>query len=324
MTSDRALQVATAAWLHHVDGLRQHEIAERLGVSRATVSRLLKEARETGVVEVRVNVSLPRVTELESALRAAFPELRNALVEEAPDRESSQERAARAAARLLGDIVTAGPVTIAVGWGRTLSAMRSYLRPRTSRRAVVVDAVGHVPGEAGIATSDISQALASVWGARSSHIPAPICVDRGIADSLLRNPAVADGLRRAGEADVVVASVGTTRSDSTLGRSTLFAPDRWAALKEAGAIGDVLCNFFDSEGRPVEVEDERVWIGLSREDLQQSRRVIAVVGGVERAGAATAAIRAGLVDDLIVDSITAAAMLESLPQDGRTASLKAS
>ena len=42
------------AYLYYERGLRQKEIADLLGFSRSKVSRLLAEARNCGVVEVRV------------------------------------------------------------------------------------------------------------------------------------------------------------------------------------------------------------------------------------------------------------------------------
>src|SRR5687768_14576908 len=44
----------TAATLYYVQDATQAEIADRLGTSRATVSRLLSEARRQGIVRIEV------------------------------------------------------------------------------------------------------------------------------------------------------------------------------------------------------------------------------------------------------------------------------
>src|SRR3546814_12910397 len=46
--------VIWAAWLYYEDSLNQSDVAERLGVSRATVVNYLQEARQRGVVRIAI------------------------------------------------------------------------------------------------------------------------------------------------------------------------------------------------------------------------------------------------------------------------------
>ena len=43
-----------ACWLYYEDGMTQGEIAEAMGVSRATVNSYLAEAREKGIVNISI------------------------------------------------------------------------------------------------------------------------------------------------------------------------------------------------------------------------------------------------------------------------------
>lgn len=52
--STREQLLAGVAWLYYEQGLTQAEIGARLGLSRITVNRLLKEARQSGIVEIRI------------------------------------------------------------------------------------------------------------------------------------------------------------------------------------------------------------------------------------------------------------------------------
>src|SRR2546428_11244379 len=56
--------------LYYRQGRSQKDIAAALGVSAATVSRLLKRAMDEGLV--RVELDLPRTPELETALAERF------------------------------------------------------------------------------------------------------------------------------------------------------------------------------------------------------------------------------------------------------------
>src|SRR6266542_2287258 len=65
------------AQLYHLQGLNQDQIGRQLGVSRSKVSRMLKEARERGLVEIsihypaRFSLDLERQLEVELGLREA-------------------------------------------------------------------------------------------------------------------------------------------------------------------------------------------------------------------------------------------------------------
>src|SRR5437870_13868111 len=70
--------------LYYRQGRSQKDIAVALGVSAATVSRLLKRAMDEGLV--RVELDLPRTPELETALAERFG-LRDAVVVRARSEE---------------------------------------------------------------------------------------------------------------------------------------------------------------------------------------------------------------------------------------------
>ncbi len=64
--------LAEVAILTYDQGLTQREVADRIGVSRSTVSRLLDEARRKGIVEVYINSPFRRSIELQTRLCARF------------------------------------------------------------------------------------------------------------------------------------------------------------------------------------------------------------------------------------------------------------
>jgi DNA-binding transcriptional regulator LsrR (DeoR family) len=47
--------VVWAAWLYYENQLTQNEIAQMIGVSRATIVNYLQEARQRGVVRILMN-----------------------------------------------------------------------------------------------------------------------------------------------------------------------------------------------------------------------------------------------------------------------------
>src|SRR5512140_1097596 len=105
---------------YYLEDRTQAEIAGEFGLSRQKVQRLIRRAREQGIVEIHVH-SVPVLhIELESKLRATFG-LQDALVATShPDEAMSRRHVARAAAEYLERHI-AGESVVAVGLGRNTS-----------------------------------------------------------------------------------------------------------------------------------------------------------------------------------------------------------
>ncbi|HEC08200.1 MAG TPA: MarR family transcriptional regulator [Acidimicrobiales bacterium] len=304
---DRRRLMVRCAWLYHESGLTQEEIAGRLGVSRSTVSRALSQAAREGIVEVVITEPYPEALRLETVLTERLGVA--AVVGMVGPGEDPGEAAGRAAARRLEAIVTPGDVSVAIGWGRTLSRMIPFLRRRKTRRVRIVGAIGHSVAAYGLAVGAVVRDVGAAFGAETHVLPAPLySPGRGLTDALTQNVAVAETLEMARRADVVFTSIGRAESSNPLVAEGMLTPDAMAELLSRGAVGDLLANFFDPEGRPLVVENF-VPLGLGLEDLRAARRVVAMACGPERVPAVLGAVAGDYVSELVLDSITAEALL---------------
>ncbi|MEO5965712.1 MAG: sugar-binding domain-containing protein [Candidatus Limnocylindrales bacterium] len=295
------------AWLNHEYGLTQEEVARRLGVSRSTISRALADAERQGIVQVVVTVPLPREVRLSAELARLMGV--PATVGVAADGEPPMLAAARAAARLIERVADAGSATLAISWGRTLSATARLVRPRASRGIEIVDAVGHPGGGALVPTVDVTRSLAAALGADLTHVPAPAFVAAGAArDALLASHPVALALERARRADVTLVSVGVVGAGSVVAAAGGVDEAGMALLEAGGAVGEILGHFYDGAGRDVTVPGNGV-VGLTLDDLRASRRVIAVAGGPGKTPALLAALAGGIVHEVVVDDVMAEVIL---------------
>ncbi len=58
--------------MYYDEGLNQSQIAGEVGYSRSSVSRMLTEARETGIVQITIGHPLQRLQSLEENLRNKY------------------------------------------------------------------------------------------------------------------------------------------------------------------------------------------------------------------------------------------------------------
>lgn len=309
---------------YYIFGLTQQQIANRLGMGRSSVSRLLDEARRRGLVQIRV-VTEPAEEDLElSDQLARHLGLREALVIRPSHQTSRLDRHApadagqmareavgRAAARYLETLLARDSV-IAVSWGRTLCEMGRQFKPaRGLGQGTVVSLMGGFGFVApGIEAEQIVRYFSQATGFRGITVPAPALVTtQATQHALLGDPTVRRALETARQAEVAVFSVGEVGWSSTIYQMGWIGREHLHALVEAGAVGDILLRFFDREGRPLEVPHVGYAVGLSLGELRKIPVRICVAVGKEKLNALRAAAWARYYNVLITDSDTARKLL---------------
>src|SRR5215207_8458697 len=137
--------LASAARMYYLDQLDQRDIGELLGVSRSTVSRLLKNARERGVVQISVSPYDPRDRQREAALRDRLG-ARHAVVIRTTGRPTANvgRTVGYFAAPAISELIGPG-ATIGVSGGRTLAALVQHIAPtEMPQNVTVVQLMGNI------------------------------------------------------------------------------------------------------------------------------------------------------------------------------------
>ncbi len=302
---DLAIRVA---WLYHDRGLTQQEVADRLGISRSTISRILTEAERDGIIRVIITQPLPESARLAEALIEKF-DLAGAIVGPSLEDEPPAVAAATAMARRLETIAASGSVTIAAGWGRTIALSAREVRPIPTTNVMLVDAFGHTTTDDTTAAVEVTNTLSRKFDARVMHVPSPgFAPSEDISKSFLESPPVSHALERARAADVVLVSIGVIGSESLLVSEGFMTQEGMDDVVEAGAVGEVFGWYFDADGERVPAPGLHP-IALTLDDLRNASRVIGVAAGAEKADAVRGAIAAGILDELAIDETLAEALL---------------
>ena len=306
-SDDGDLDLATrAAWLSFIGGYTQSEIARRLSVSPAKAHRLIALAQDRGLVKVFIEGAPAECIAHEEALVRHFG-LRNCIVAPALDGDSVNEgefaSVGAAAARFLHRIffgMESGAL-VGVGKGRSLAAaiarMPSLKRP--DLRFVSVS--GSLTRKLSANPFDVVNRLVERTGGEGYYLPVPyLAADDIEKDVLLAQKSVQDMLGLARQAELVIVGIGTLEEDDAHIRQVgMIGAAEWEELKSLDAVGDIMGSFVDIEGQPVNSRVNSHSLGLGLEELR-GRRVVAVVGGASKGRAVVAALRTGIVTDLIL------------------------
>jgi len=202
MSKNRNLLVQ-AAQLYYEQQLTQAEIGHQLEVSRSTVSRLLQEARGTGVVRIIINYPWKRRTELEIALVEQFS-LKDArvLAEEDQGEADAFDGIGALAAIYLDNFVEPG-MTMGVSYGRSIAATIEHLQPASSVEMTFIQILGALnSGNPLIEGPDLVREMANRYEAHYQYLYTPMIVENvRTRDLLLQEPSVRKPLAAGRQAD---------------------------------------------------------------------------------------------------------------------------
>lgn len=309
MDDERLAEIAS--W-YYEEGLDQAAIARRLGCSRSMVSRYLKEARDRGLVEIRIRHPLKTDPHLANALQRAFS-LKEALVLAHPPSDSRGllRRLGELGARVLRQRLRPG-IRIGVSWGTAVYEVVRAMPETPVPDAQVVQIIGALgTGDPMIDGPELARWLAEKLEAPVRHLHAPLLVEsEAVAQALRQERAIAETLAMARKVHLALIGIGSVDPAlSSLRRAGYLTEAELEALRAAGAVGDVLARVLDAEGRPLDLPFNRRVVGLEPEALRRIPTVIAVAGGLAKAPAIRAALRGGYVDVLVTDAAAAAAVL---------------
>ena len=303
--------IAEVATLYYRSRLDQEEIARRVGVSRSTVSRMLSEALESGVVEIRIRGSLPLAEELQRDLVRKFG-LRDALVLDANGRRvDTLDRIGRLAARYLDTTLSDGDV-LAISWGTGVRAVADGLEPKVPRNVEVIQMLGGAGSRnLDVDGTELARRLAGLLGGRCRYLNVPLVVDdEEVAAGLLRQRGVRETLAAAAQADLAIVGIGAlVPSVSSMLRAGHLTRRDITELRRSGAVGDVCGHLFTVDGALVDAEIARRIVAVGVAALRRIPRVVGIAVGTEKVEAILGAMRSGLVNVLATDDATACEVL---------------
>lgn len=303
----RARLLVKVATLYYAEGLDQQSIADRLGISRPNVSRLLAAARTSGIVDIRIRSPYPEGDSLERTLEQRFG-LNQAVVvqSESAEKAAVEATVAGAAAGLLAETLPSG-VRLGVMAGTTVSAVAHALEAPRPRSIVAIPMIGgNGPVGADWHANETARVIANRFHGRYYLLNAPAVLSNPDSrQAFLGEPAIASVLEMAAGCDVALLGVGAIHPDATTVRAGLFTPQELQALEGLGVVGDFGTGFFNREGQIVSTSLDQRFIGLSPREVLAIPKRIGVAYGLAKASALLGALRGGFFTTLVTDEETA-------------------
>lgn len=308
----RSALLVNIAEMYFLEGKKQSDIAKKVGMTRSNVSRLLKEARELGIVQVHINYPIQENHALAQELMGRF-QLKDAVVVSVGHENHLLPQLGCAAAKLLFKFLSPG-VILGTTWGTAVSATVDQLIAENRIPDIkIVQLLGALGSRIqGYDGHGIVRRLEEKLDADGIYLNAPFLVeDLQVAEQLKKTPTIQETLNWSKQADIALLGAGSVDLEHcSYYLAGYVTKEEVLKIQKNGAVGDVCGRFYNINGGMAENNYQNRLIGISVEDLKNIPIRIGVAGGIPKVEPIVGALRGHFINYLVTDSITAMEVLK--------------
>ncbi len=287
---------------YYLKGKTQNQIAKEHYISRPKVSRILKKARELGIVEIKINYDNGNFNKLKRDIKRIFSVKDIYVVPTLETYNDTLEEVCKKAADTISTIIE-DDMTIGISWGRSVLTIAKYIEDKKYNNINIVELFGTLNYNKDFNTIiNASTELSKKLDATLYPLPSPIYVrNENAREALKQMPIVSDTLAKIKDVDVILTSIGRVSSNS---KSVLWESytdrDVKGEVEKNGGVGFILAHFFDREGKFLDLEYNKKVIGIPVDEIRK-KQIFLVCAGVSKAKALYGALKGRMVDTLVCD-----------------------
>lgn len=305
--------LVSAASMYYEDGLSQETIGKKLSISRSYVSKLIAEARNTGIVKISITSPHDMESTVELDIRRHF-DLRRVIAVRSANHENILMRTGLAAAKYLDSIVK-NQYNILVGAGTTVYNCVQRIPDRDNLEDIsIVQMTGLMSGnKQNVYETEIIRILANHYRATPHIIPAPVLIwDEVLYGCMLKEPSVSETLHKARECNIALFTVGVFSTSLLLQKLRITNAKQVERMRENGAVGEISGHFIDINGKICDPDFDKHVVSLSLDDLRKIDYKICVAVGRVKVDAIYSALYGNYINVLITDEDTAIGLQEKI------------
>ncbi len=308
--TDELRLIAKVARLYYENGLRQPEIADQMELSQATVSRLLKRARDEKIVRITIQQPSGAYPELEEKIQRLY-HLKDVIVADCVDNSDSEilRGIGSAAAFYIDTTLNQNEIVGISSWSETLlsmvNSMQTMARSTGARVVQILGGIGNPATERH--ATNLTRRLAEKLNGEAVFLPAPgIVASQEIRDIFYKDQYVNQAVQMFKDVTMALVGIGAVEPSSMLASSgNSFTAEELDILRHQGAVGDICLHFYNAKGQPLHSSlDDRV-IAMQLRQLQKVKRAVGIAGGERKLEAIRGALTGKWINILITDRFTA-------------------
>ncbi|MDR1568539.1 MAG: sugar-binding transcriptional regulator [Streptococcaceae bacterium] len=299
--------LAKIAYMYYVEGLNQSQISKELGIYRTSVSRMLTQAKEEGIVEIKINNFDSEIYVLESKMKEKYGLKKIEIVptDETDSVYEKEEKLSKMAANFIRKQIENGSV-VGLSWGTSVGDAVNKIEKKYLENTMFLPIVG---GPSRINSkyhvNTLVYELAKKFHGESIFVNASVIQEsKEMAEGILNSNYFEELNKLWKQLDTVIVGIGGPLSYKKSKWRDLLTEEDFEDLKLREAIGDCCCCFFDRDGKISKGAVYERKVGLSLEKLANIPCSIGIARGKIKARAILALLRKGYINTLLTDQET--------------------
>ncbi|WP_260865751.1 sugar-binding transcriptional regulator [Paenibacillus xylanexedens] len=312
MNIDERKNLVRVCKMYYYESWTQEKIAEKLGVSRPVISKMLQRAKDEGIIEIVIHDDDREITNLEKELENTF-ELKQVLVVPTKDlnKELVSSAVGRAAAQFVQRLIKNGD-RVGVSWGNTLYQMVREFPLEKKENVKIIPLVGGTGNSRNeMHSNQIAYELSKKMGVTCETLYAPAVVEtEELREQIVGMANIAEVLREGERIDLALVGIGNPFSMSTMERSGYLNEQVLSELKLLNTVADINSVFITRDGSIAGHPINRKVIGLGLEQLKKARTVVGMAFGLHKIECILASLHGKYINMLITDESTARRILD--------------
>jgi deoxyribonucleoside regulator len=302
------------AHMYYEQNLSQQQIADALGLSRSLIALYLKKARELQIVKIEISDPQDNCEDLALLIKTKTNLNRVVVVPSSHNSAALTRRSiAGALARHLEHTLQDGD-RLGVGFGRTMAEVADLLVPSKSRKIDVLPVVGESSSGLVGTYSQVNLHILKIarnFNGTPHFLFAPLLVHSdALRDMLISDETIRPVIEYWNNLTHICIGIGTL--PAVAGEVIYIGEENLDMFMEAGGVGDICSRYFDSDGHFIKNPLYNQIIGISFEQIRNTKHIMAVASGPEKAKSTESLLKANLITELFVDEDLARAIVKGL------------
>lgn len=307
--------LAKIARMYYENDMTQKEIADYLGIYRTTVSRMLKKAKQEGIVKIKIEAPSIPYLDMEYELERIFglKEIVIVPTEKNQSREERKKQVGKAGAELLKRIIKDQDV-VGCAWGTTMAELADQIEEAPKRDAEFIPLVGGSGmTEAKYHINTIVFKIAQAFGSASHFIDAIAVVKSKETKAEIISSNYYKKIRDLWDKlTIAVVGVGDPVNLSYNQDAGFYTPEEIVHFQQTQVTGELCSRFVDAEGNLLNIEVNERTIGIEIERLRELSYSIGIAESIEKVPAIMAVLKGKFINVLVTTDQTAEVILQQM------------
>lgn len=312
--------VSQIAYQYYIEEKKRSEIAEYFGLSPSTISRVLKRAKEEGIIQLKIAEPYLECNLMERFLEDEFGLKSVCIVplqkpEEQMQEEYVKKQVALEGARYIQRIIRNDDV-IGMAWGGTMYHLIQYLNPCRKVNANIITMHGSIARcSEKLEVKTLVDRAAMAFGGQNLSLEYPgIYENAQECQKVKQLPQCQEIFNLYKKIDISITGVGSMYPDcqSLLARTDYLTDEEITVLKEHNVCSDLMLRFIDENGEECDTLLKDRTLSIDLESYKKIPCKVVVASGSEKAFSIRSLLRGNLIDVLIIDYYLAKELINVL------------